>query len=292
MFSSVKQLRIDLITLNVLSLARRPLFFPNCLLFSYISCRKFSFFFALNKILPGGRGLFIERGPGLLLYAIGDLHLSLETNKSMEVFGGAWDGYIDKIRNGFSGLGPNDICVICGDLSWAMDLDSAAKDFHFLDSLPGRKIVLKGNHDYWWSTATKLQSFFDREGINTIHILHNNCYFYNEYAICGTRGWFFDQDTGTDQDRKILNRELHRLETSLQCAGDRKKICFLHYPPRYHVYVCQEIVSLMSKYGVTDCCYGHIHGFAKRFVVEGNVEQIHYRNVAADNVNFKPVPLL
>ena len=227
-----------------------------------------------------------------MLYAIGDLHLSLCSDKSMEAFGGAWEGYVEKLREGFSTLDPDDVCVLCGDLSWAMDLEGAAADFHFIDSLPGQKIILKGNHDYWWSTAAKLQAFFDRENIRTIRILHNSCFFYDEIALCGTRGWFYEEETGTEHDKKILNRELLRLETSLKCAGDRRKLCFLHYPPRYHDYVCREIVSLMTRYGVTDCCYGHIHGFGHRFLVEGLVEQIRYRNVAADYVNFKPVPLL
>ncbi len=227
-----------------------------------------------------------------MLYAIGDLHLSLGSNKSMEVFGGAWEGYLEKLRDGFSALGSRDLCVLCGDISWAMDLEEAAEDFHFIDRLPGQKILLKGNHDYWWPTATKLQAFFDHEQISTIRILHNNCIVYNDVAICGTRGWFYEEESGTEHDKKILNRELQRLETSLKCAGELQKYCFLHYPPRYHDYVCKEIVSLMTRYGVNDCCYGHIHGFGNRFLVEGLVGQIHYRNVAADYVDFKPVPLM
>ena len=227
-----------------------------------------------------------------MLYAIGDLHLSLTTNKSMEVFGGAWEGYLEKLREGFSVLRPEDVCVLCGDLSWAMSLSEAAEDFRLIDSLPGQKIVLKGNHDYWWSTAAKLDAFFRDNGIRTVRILHNNCHRIGDLAVCGTRGWFYEEETGTDHDLKILNRELGRLETSLECAKDaRRTICFLHYPPRYHDYVCREIVTLMTRYGVSDCCYGHLHGRSHRFAVTGPVEQICYHDVSADYVNFRPVPL-
>lgn len=228
-----------------------------------------------------------------MLYAIGDLHLSFSTNKSMEVFGGAWEGYVDKIRQGFANLTDDDVCVICGDLSWGMDLEAAAEDFRFIDQLPGKKIILKGNHDYWWSTASKANAMFVREGITTISILHNNCYFYGDTAICGTRGWFYEEETGSEHDKKIMNRELQRLETSLNAAGEAKrKLCFLHYPPRYYQYVCREIVELLHKHGVTDCYYGHLHAYSHRHAITGLVEKVMYHNVASDHINFTPVPII
>ena len=164
----------------------------------------------------------------MALYAIGDTHLSLGSNKPMDVFGGNWEGYVDKLRAGFEQVGPEDTVVLCGDLSWGMGLEEAEADFAFLNALPGgRKLLLKGNHDYWWNTASKMNRFFTEHGLNTLHILHNNCYEYGEYALCGTRGWFYEEKG----DQKVFKRELIRLEASLKAAGEKKKLCFLHYPP-------------------------------------------------------------
>jgi len=226
------------------------------------------------------------------LYAIGDLHLSLATDKPMDVFGGRWERYVEKLAEGFSDITPDDVTVFCGDLTWGMNLQESLADFQFIHALPGKKLVLKGNHDYWWTTATKAHQFFAANGIDSIGILHNNCHVYENIAICGTRGWFYEEETGSAHDKKILDRELHRLEASLKAAGDREKFCFLHYPPRYKDYVCQEIVELMTAYGVTRCFYGHIHGPSHRFAVEGVVEGIEYRMVSADALQFKPYRIL
>ena len=128
----------------------------------------------------------------MALYAIGDTHLSLASDKPMDVFGGGWTGYVDKLKEGFQVISPEDTVVICGDVSWGMSLEEARADFAFLDALPGgRKLLLKGNHDYWWTTASKMKAFFAENGFSTLDILHNNCHFYGETALCGTRGWFF-----------------------------------------------------------------------------------------------------
>ena len=124
------------------------------------------------------------------LYAIGDLHLSFGQNKSMDVFGGRWKNYVQKLEAGFSALSPDDVCVLCGDISWGMSLEQSAEDFRFIEALPGRKIILKGNHDYWWSSAAKTTAFFEKNGIGSILILHNNSFPFGENAaVCGTRGW-------------------------------------------------------------------------------------------------------
>ena len=225
----------------------------------------------------------------MALYAIGDLHLSLGTDKPMDVFGGRWEGYIDKIIAGFSVMGPEDTCVICGDLSWASGLSESRKDFLFVDSLPGDKIVLKGNHDFWWNTVSKITRLFEKEGITGIRILHNNCYGYGDTAICGTRGWFYEEESDSDFDRRILNRELMRLEVSLKAAGSCDKLCFLHYPPVYKQYVCPEIIDMMHKYQVKKCFYGHIHGIGHKYAQEGLVEGIEFRLVSADHLNFRPL---
>ena len=127
----------------------------------------------------------------MALYALGDPHLSFRANKSMEVFGGSWNGYVDKLRAGFSAVTEEDVTVLCGDLSWGMSLEEAEEDFAFLHrELPGRKIILKGNHDYWWNTAAKMERFFQENGFTTFHLLHNNCHFYGDIALCGTRDGF------------------------------------------------------------------------------------------------------
>ena len=123
----------------------------------------------------------------MALYAIGDLHLSLANDKPMDVFGDKWKDHAEKLKQGFSGLTERDLTVLCGDLSWAMDLDEALTDFRYIDALPGKKILLKGNHDYWWSTATKAKKLFQANGLESLDILNNNCFFYGDYALCGTR---------------------------------------------------------------------------------------------------------
>ena len=221
----------------------------------------------------------------MALFAIGDTHLSLSSNKPMDVFGGGWEGYVDKLRAGFGAVGPEDTVVLCGDLSWGMGLEEARADFAFLDALPGgRKLLLNGNHDYWWNTAAKMNRFFAENGFSTLQILHNNCYEYGEYALCGTRGWFYEE-TG---DQKVFKRELIRLEASLQAAGGRPKLCFLHYPPLYQGYTCPEIIALLEQYQVKLCCYGHLHGGSHRLAVEGLYGGVEYRLVSADYVGFRP----
>jgi len=226
------------------------------------------------------------------LYAIGDLHLSLSADKPMDVFGGRWEQYTGKILEGFSKLQPEDVTVLCGDLTWGMGLEGSLADFQFIQALPGRKIVLKGNHDYWWTTVTKADRFLKGHGVDSITFLHNNCHFYEDIAICGTRGWFYEEESGNEHDKKILNRELGRLETSLKAAGDREKLCFFHYPPRYREYVCREIVDLLGAYGVKRCFYGHIHGSGARFAVQGLAEGVEYQMVSADYLQFRPLLIL
>ena len=226
------------------------------------------------------------------LYAIGDLHLSLAAEKPMDVFGGEWENYVEKLRAGFSALGEDDVCVICGDISWAMNLEAAAEDFRFIGALPGKKIILKGNHDYWWSTANKAQTMMQALGIGSIEFLNNNCFFYGEdIALCGTRGWFYEEDRGTEHDRKMLLRELGRLETSLRAAGDREKYVFLHYPPKYGRYECPEMLELLLRYDVRRCVSGHIHGPARRLAFEGTYRGTEHILVSADHVGFRPVLL-
>ena len=228
----------------------------------------------------------------MALYTIGDLHLSLGAPKPMDVFGGKWVGYMDKLAEGLSVIGPEDTTVLCGDLSWALGLENAQADFAWIDRIPGRKIILKGNHDYWWSTAAKFYKFCQANGFSEQYILNNNCYEYGDWAICGTRGWFFEEERSGAHDAKVFNRELMRLEASLKAAKDRPKLVFLHYPPRYRGYECREIIELLERYGVRRCYYGHLHSDSHKLAIEGLYGGVEYRLVASDYTNFQPVKVL
>ena len=228
----------------------------------------------------------------MALYAIGDLHLSLGADKPMDIFGGRWEGYLEKLREGLSVIGPEDTTVLLGDVSWAAGLDSAQADFDFISAIPGRKIILKGNHDYWWTTLAKFRRFCAQSGYENMELLHNTCFSYDSIALCGTRGWFYEEDREGTHDEKVFRRELGRLEASLAAAGDAVKYCFLHYPPRYRGYECPEILELLARYGVRRCYYGHLHGDSHKLALEGLWDGIEYRLVSADYVNFKPVRVL
>ena len=224
----------------------------------------------------------------MALYAIGDLHLSLNSNKSMEVFGEGWKDYVERIRDGFANIHDDDVTVLCGDLSWGMSLEESLKDFQFINELPGQKIIIKGNHDYWWNTVSKMEHYFTEHKLTSIEFLHNNCQFYDTVALCGTRGWFYELDGPSPHNVKMLQREVGRLETSLLAAGNRKKFCFLHYPPLYHGYECPEILQMLEKYNVTACYYGHLHGASHRLAVNEIRRGIRFSLVSADYLGFIP----
>ena len=238
------------------------------------------------------------------LYVISDLHLSTNetTNKSMEKFGSKWKDYHQKLEKYFKAIiTEDDTIVIPGDISWAMTLEEAKSDFKFLDSLPGTKIIGKGNHDFWWSTATKIHQFFDENDIKSIKLLHNNAYLLEDCIICGSRGWFIDekqQKTVGDVDyEKIVAREAQRLEISLKEAMILKEsnpmlpvLVFLHFPPLYGDFICEPILNVLQKYEIQNCYYGHIHNnynIPRQF----NYDNITFTMVAADYLNFAPMPI-
>ena len=223
----------------------------------------------------------------MALYAMGDLHLSLTADKSMEVFGPAWERYTERIAESLGRLDAGDVLVLAGDTSWGMTLEEAEADFRFLDRFPCQKYLVKGNHDYWWTTAAKLHRFFDEKGIRTLEMLHNGCVFYGEFAVCGTRGWFLEEEQ-KPHNAKVLNREVMRLETSLAAAGERPIFCFLHYPPMYQGYQCPEILAMLEKYRVASCCYGHLHGPAIRRRWEGERHGTSFSLISADYLGFIP----
>ena len=227
----------------------------------------------------------------MALYAIGDLHLSLSANKPMDVFGPGWADHVSRLEAAFSRLEPEDTVVLCGDTSWGIDLQESLADFRFIDRLPGRKLLVKGNHDYWWTTAAKMRRFFADNGITTIGILHNNCHAYGDYALCGTRGWFYEEEQ-SGHNEKVLNREVGRLEASLKAAEGRKILAFLHYPPLYTGYRCPEILRTLEAYRVERCFYGHLHGPTHKRAIEGTVEGVSYALVAADYLRFAPKKII
>ena len=225
------------------------------------------------------------------LYAIGDTHFSESAGKPMDIFGGAWKDYRNKLVSSFESLlKDEDTLLICGDFSWGMNLQEALEDFRLLCRFPGRKVFLKGNHDYWWETVSKMNRFFEENGLKDLLFLHNNCIFYKDTALCGTRGWFYDPSDATAGDEKVFKRELIRLEASLRAAGDTpEKICFLHYPPVFKNAEVKPITDLLKAYGVSRCYYGHLHGDSLKGAFGGERDGIIYRNISADNTGFEPV---
>lgn len=223
----------------------------------------------------------------MALYAIGDLHLSLAVDKSMEVFGPAWENYVGRIEAGLASLTADDVLILAGDTSWGMSLREAEADFRFLEQFPCKKYLIKGNHDYWWTTAAKFRTFCEEKGFTTLELLHNNCHFYGEYALCGTRGWFLEEEQ-KPHNAKVLSREVGRLEMSLQAAGERPILCFLHYPPLYQGYQCPEILTVLEKYHVLRCCYGHLHGPTIKRRIEGERGGTEFSLISADYLGFSP----
>ena len=226
----------------------------------------------------------------MALFTIADLHLSFGTNKPMDVFPG-WKDYTTKLAHNWNRIvREEDTIVIAGDISWALKLEETREDFSFLQSLPGRKVLLKGNHDYWWSTKKKMEEFLASSGFSSLSILHNCAIACGEYALCGTRGWFYDAEK--DEDKKILNREVGRLNTSIDAAEalGLEPIVFLHYPPVYGNAECREIFGVLENRGIHRCYYGHIHGgnAAKRAVV-GEYRGVTLSLVACDYAGFCPV---
>ncbi len=245
-----------------------------------------------------------RKGDTMAIYTMGDLHLSTNshTNKSMEVFGKRWQGYTEKLkRNWESVVLPTDTVVIPGDISWAMKLEEALSDFHFIESLPGQKLIGKGNHDFWWMTAKKMNDFFSENGLTSIRILNNNAYLVEGQVLCGTRGWFMDERqqvvVGDVDYDKIIHREVIRLRLSLDegkrlqkeatdLTGITPRVSvFLHFPPVWMDFVCRPFVDVLHEYGDPDCYFGHIHGMYS-VPAAFDFEGIHMRLVSSDALDF------
>ncbi len=223
------------------------------------------------------------------LYVISDLHLCFGVpEKTMTVFRG-WENYQDRIKAGFKRvLTKDDTIILGGDTSWGLKLNETHKDFEFLESLPCQKIIIKGNHDLWWSTVKKMEKFFEENNFSSFKILFNNAYVVGDYAVCGTRGWFYDSG-----DEKILAREAARLERSIKMGVEsgKKPVVVLHYPPVYGDYVCEPIINILKKYNIKKVYHGHIHGLGLNNAVK-EYEGISFKLISADCIDFTPWQIL
>lgn len=224
------------------------------------------------------------------LFAIADPHLSLGTDKPMDVFHG-WSDYVPRLKENWERLiTDDDTVVIGGDISWAMRLEECDADFGFIHSLPGQKIFLKGNHDYWWQTKKKIEDYLALKGFDSIRILFNNAYEVGDFAVCGTRGWYYDKEG--EHDIKVINREIGRLRTSYNAAlaTGKRPVVFLHYPPVYGDIECEEIMNALLELDVKTCYYGHLHGDrTHKNAVQGEYKGIDFHLISCDYTRFVPV---
>ncbi|MBD5082480.1 MAG: serine/threonine protein phosphatase [Ruminococcaceae bacterium] len=224
------------------------------------------------------------------LYVLGDLHLSFGTNKPMDIFKG-WDNYVERITENWNNLvNDDDTVVVNGDISWAMSLEDTEKDFEYINNrLKGNKIFTKGNHDYWWTTKAKMDSFLQSKGFDKIKILNNNSYLVEGIAVCGTRGWI--NDDGQPFDEKILNREAGRMEATLsegKKTGGELTV-FIHYPPIFGGEKNYYILEKLKKYNIKHCYYGHVHGPARKKAFVGEYDGTEFHIASCDCVDFTPV---
>lgn len=220
------------------------------------------------------------------LFAIADTHLSLGTNKPMDSFPG-WNDYVERLGNNWNSIvKEEDTVVIAGDISWAMNFDELYEDFSFLNDLNGKKIIVKGNHDYWWNTLSKMNKFIEENNLDSINILQNNSYDVEGISVCGSRGWMFE--SSEEHDEKILSREVGRIKMSLDSAVNENRILFLHYPPITTNSSCNEILDTLKEYGIKKCFYGHLHGMATKYAFEGEYDGIDFKLISADRLSFVP----
>ena len=222
------------------------------------------------------------------VYAIADLHLSFSVDKPMDIFFG-WSDYIQKLEKNWKKLvGENDTVILPGDLSWGINYKEALPDLEWINALPGRKILLKGNHDLWWDTMGKNERLKSENSLDTLHFLFNSAYEAENIAVCGTRSWFFDAEKSAD--KKVLLREVGRLQRSIDAAKQTGKepVVFLHYPPLSLLEECDEILECLTKNEIKRCYYGHMHGKAALAAFNGEKYGIHFKLISADTIDFCP----
>lgn len=228
----------------------------------------------------------------MAIYAISDLHLPLSINKPMDIFGPKWSNYVERLRENWQNIvNKEDIVIMPGDISWATYLTDAVADFKYIHELNGRKIILKGNHDYWWTTMNKLNSFLETNNFDTIEFLHNTAVVYENTAICGTRGWNIANEHSSDEDKKIFLREKQRLILSLEDArklNAEEIIVAMHYPPVEKDGINYDFIDIMKEYGVKRCIYGHLHAAAQNYARQGDVNGVNLSLVSCDYLSFIP----
>ncbi len=230
------------------------------------------------------------------IYIIGDLHLSFKDPKPMDIFGDNWENHEEKIKQDWiSKVNEEDTVILAGDFSWAMKLEDTLLDFEYINKLPGKKILLKGNHDYWWTTVTNMRKFLKENNIQNVDFLYNNSYEIENKVICGTRGWSLSVED-TAQDQKIIDREINRLKLSIEDAiskygTDKEIIAILHYPPVTQANILKNettpFIQILKEYNIKKCYYGHLHGSSIKDAVNGNVGEIELYLISADGVDFK-----
>ena len=230
----------------------------------------------------------------MALFALSDTHLSSKVNKPMHIFGSRWNDHRNKIMISWNEIvKENDTVIIPGDISWGINFEEAVDDIGFIDSLPGNKILMKGNHDYWWNTVNKMTAFFSDNSFNTIRILNNNSYETDSFVICGSRGWYPDVKTPSGADyNKIVNREAGRLQMSID-DGKRfdtakERLVFMHFPAVFGDYICRELIDVLHRNNIRRCFFGHIHGVYD-IPCYYTFEDIEFHIVSADYLNFKPL---
>lgn len=228
----------------------------------------------------------------MALYAISDLHLALTGDKPMDVFGDKWFKHHEKIQeNWINIVKEEDTVLVAGDISWSMRMEDGREDLEFIHKLPGKKIFVKGNHDYWWTSITKLNSMYE-----DMNFIQNNFFTYEDYAICGTRGWITPSSSKfTAHDKKVYERELIRLTLSLDMAkkdGYSKIIVMLHYPPTNEGCEDTGFIDILRGYEVEKVIYGHLHGYGLNNVFEGVKEDVEYILTSCDYINFTPKKII
>lgn len=232
------------------------------------------------------------------IYVMADLHLSTTTNKPMGIFGSRWCDHMEKIKKNWSAVvSDEDTVIVPGDISWAIDYDEAYSDFEFINSLPGKKLLGKGNHDYWWGTMAKNRAFLKEHSFDTIDFLFNNAYKVENYIVCGTRGWYVDEklqnEANEPEYQKIVAREAQRLKMSLDEAvklqeNGEQILVFFHFPPVFKSFVCEELIEILNRYNIKNCYFGHIHGtynVPRTFEYSG----ISFTLISSDFLSFVPM---
>ena len=228
----------------------------------------------------------------MALYAISDLHLSLSQDKPMDIFGQNWHMHHEKIKDNWLGsISETDTVLIGGDISWSMKMEDGKKELHWIHELPGKKLIIKGNHDYWWSSITKLNNMYE-----DMKFIQNNHYSYENYGVCGTRGWICPgAERFEESDYKIYLRELNRMKLSLESArkaGCERIIAMIHYPPTNEKFEVSGFTELFKEYGVEKVIYGHLHGPFHYKILKGIREDTEYLLTSCDYIDFQPIRLL